>query len=258
MNLLFVHGFMGSALNWSTVRAKIENLAKQSNINLRTHAVDLLGHASKRSNQNLKTFNSSHEALTHELFLDIKDFCPSVAVGHSFGIRPLLLLAQQKPELIPVLVIEDASPELSPESCFFLKKIIEETPTPFRTRESAREYFEKNYPNQVARFLLSNIRSFESPDINDWRFDRPFLLSLLAEAESMPLWKELKEYKGRSFLITGEKSPIFSDPHTLQKIINARLPEKINHYEIKNAGHWIHADRQDEFCKTLLEIVTLY
>ena len=256
MNFLFVHGFMGSALNWSIVRPKLETLAKKSTIELRTHAVDLLGHASRRSSQDLKNFQSAHHALTHELFLDIKDYTPTIALGHSFGIRPLLLLAHQKPDLIPALIIEDASPELSPESCAFLQRIIGETPTPFRTRESAREYFDNHYPPQVARFLLSNIRSFDNPEINDWRFDREFLLTLLAEAQKMPLWEELRAYKGQCFILTGEKSPLFSDSQVLQKIIQTRLPQKIDHYEIKNSGHWIHADQKDEFCRVLIKIIS--
>jgi pimeloyl-ACP methyl ester carboxylesterase len=256
MNLLFVHGFMGSALNWSSVRYKIESLAKQSNIELKTHAVDLLGHAARRSSRDLKSFQNAHAALSHELFLDIKDFAPTIAIGHSFGLRPLLLIAKDNPELIPTLIVEDASPELSSESRSFLQKILDETPTPFRTRESAREYFEKNYENQVARFLLSNIRSFESPEVNDWRFDKTFLQSLLEEAGKNPLWEEWHNYSGKTYLVTGEKSVLFADPEVLEKMIKKRAPHKLPHFQIKDSGHWIHSDQQEEFCKVLFEILT--
>lgn len=256
MNLLFVHGFMGSALNWSTVRSKVDSLAKESGLQLKPYAVDLLGHSSRRSSKPLSSFSSAHEALCEELFEDIKGLGPVVAVGHSFGLRPLLLLAQKRPELIPTLIVEDASPELSPQSCSFLLKILETTPTPFRTRESAREYFDKNYPTQVARFLLSNIRSLQDPEINDWRFDRPFLEVLLGEAQTMPLWDQWQEYTGESFLITGEKSELFAHPSVLQKMTEKRLPRRLLHYQIKDSGHWIHADKQEDFCRVLVKILS--
>jgi pimeloyl-ACP methyl ester carboxylesterase len=255
MNLLFVHGFMGSALNWSTVRSKVEALANESGIPLKTHAVDLLGHSSRRSSKPLSSFTSAHAALYEELLQDIESMGPIVAVGHSFGLRPLLLISQKRPELIPFLIVEDASPELSLQSCSFLNKILKTTPTPFRTRESAREYFDTKYTKQLARFLLSNIRSLKDPEIHDWRFDRPFLEALLLEAESNPLWQEWHQYSGESFLITGEKSTLFADPSVLQTMIEKRLPRRLPHYEIKNSGHWIHSDQQDDFCRVLIQII---
>jgi pimeloyl-ACP methyl ester carboxylesterase len=257
MNLLFVHGFMGSALNWSSVRYKIENLANQSGFDLKTHAVDLLGHASKRSSRDLKTYKTAHEALAHELLLDIKNFAPIVAVGHSFGLRPLLLIAKNNPGLIPTLIVEDASPELSEESCFFLFNVLNKTPTPFRTRESAREYFNNRYNPVLARFLLSNIRGFEENSVHDWRFDKTFLEMLLNEARNNPLWDEWQSYSGKTFLITGEKSALFNDPTVLEKMTQNRLPHALPHSQIKNSGHWIHSDQQEDFCKTLFEILTL-
>ena len=256
MNLLFVHGFMGSALNWSTVRSKVETLAKESGLQLKTHAVDLLGHSSRRSSKPLTSFSSAHEALCEELFEDIKGLGPVVAVGHSFGLRPLLLLAQKRPDLIPTLIVEDASPELSPQSCSLLLKILQTTPTPFRTRESAREYFDKHYPPQIARFLLSNIRSLQNPEINDWRFDRPFLEALLQEAQPRPLWDQWQEYPGESFLITGEKSELFAHPSVLETMTEKRFPRKLLHYQIKDSGHWIHADKQEDFCQVLVKILS--
>lgn len=256
MNLIFVHGFMGSALNWSSVRYKIESLANQSSLELKTHAVDMLGHASKRSSRDLKSYKTAHEALAQELLSDIKDFAPIVAVGHSFGLRPLLLIAKENPELIPNLIVEDASPELSAESCFFLFNVLNKTPTPFRTRESAREYFNNRYTPQLARFLLSNIKSLEESGLHDWRFDRTFLEQLLTEAEKNPLWDEWNSYSGNTYLISGEKSALFSDPEVLKKMLQRRLPHKLPHSEIKDSGHWIHSDQQEAFCKALFEILT--
>ena len=257
MNLLFIHGFMGSALNWGSVRSKIEEIAKESAFDLKTHAVDLLGHASKRASRDLNNYSSAHDALTHELFLDIKDIGPLVAVGHSFGLRPLLLLTKQKPELIETLIVEDSSPELSEQSCAFLFNILRKTPTPFRTRELARDHFNSRFTPELARFLLSNIKSFDNGNLNDWRFDRPFLEKLLEEAQTQPLWDEWQHFKGKTFLMTGEKSALFTNPDVLQKIQNFRAPHRLPHFVIKDSGHWIHSDKKDEFCDTLFQILNL-
>jgi pimeloyl-ACP methyl ester carboxylesterase len=38
-------------------------------------------------------------------------------------------------------------------------------------------------------------------------------------------------------------------------MVEKRLPHTVPHYQIKDSGHWIHADQQEAFCRTLVQIL---
>ncbi len=243
--VLFIHGFMGSALNWGRIRNLLEVLRPGT----QTFAIDLLGHAARHPTGEQSRADSAHRVLTETLEEDISQFKPSHVVAHSFGLRPSLLLGQKNPKLIPHLIVEDSSPELNEAAFQYLMKILK-APTPFANRDLAKAYFESVFGVQTAisRFLLSNIRSREDSS-SDWRFDCPFLERLLKEALENSLWEEWKNFPGKMDLIYGTKSELFK----LKEMTEARPELRI--YPIEDAGHWVHSDQSEAFVQTLNEII---
>jgi esterase len=242
--VLFIHGFMGSALNWGSIRTFLE-----AQRNVKTFAVDLLGHA---LNHPKTEGPSAHELMVQDLEKQIIPFAPTHVVAHSFGFRPALLLGIKNPALIPFLIVEDTHPELGQTAYDFLMGILN-SPVPFRTREEARNYFDEKFGKQtsLSRFLLSNIRS--TPDNQaTWRFNKPFLAHLLTESLNNPLWREWQQFKGKSSLVYGEKSDAIS-PETIEKMKS--LQPNLTVHKVDNSGHWIHADQPQAFVECLCSII---
>lgn len=244
--IVFIHGFMGSALNWGRIRNGIES----QNSSIKTFAIDLLGHALNHP-QSEEAYTNAHLALVSDLNRQLSAIQPTHVLAHSFGFRPALILSQSNPELIPHLIVEDSSPELSSSAHAYLKDILN-APMPFRTREDAKQYFDSKFGTQsvLSRFLLSNIKSTADNQAT-WRFDRKFLEALLDESLKEPLWDLWRKYSGQSSIIYGTLQGGL-DKSILKKMEAAK--PGVTSYPIK-AGHWVHSDAPDEFIETVLMVL---
>ncbi len=242
--VVFIHGFMGSALNWGRIRMLLEEKGATA------FAVDMLGHALNHPKRPLS--GTAHEALTLNLIQQLEEIKPTHVVAHSFGLRPSLLMGQKRPDLIPHLIVEDASPMITPQAHSFLMSVLN-APVPFRTREDAKTYFDNTYGAQTAlsRFFLSNIRSRED-NLADWRFDKAFLEELLNEALARNLWKEWEQFPNQTDLIYGENSETMP-PSIIDEMKAHR--KNLSVHPIQNAGHWIHSDQPAAFVETIASIV---
>jgi len=252
--LFLVHGFMGSALNWGPVITRLKANSDLSAWNF--VAADLLGHGGRRGPDALP-----YEVLDHaHLMADLKLQLPAgdfVALGHSFGIRPLLSLSQD-PDVGPrmkTLIIEDASPEITQENYFRLKRIIDRVPVPFTSRDEAKEAIYAQFPNDrtLAMFLFSNIRKLDSGE-HSWRFDKDGLINLLEEAHRLPLWSEWSNYSGNLIVMRGVDSDHL-DQARLNRALEARGSKSVQLIEIAQSGHWIHSEQVEKFTEELVKIL---
>ncbi|MEZ4813669.1 MAG: alpha/beta hydrolase [Bdellovibrionota bacterium] len=245
--IVFIHGFMGSALNWGRVRGLLEEKVP----GLKSFAIDLLGHALNHP-KSVAAPGQAHAELCKDLKSQLSAIKPTHVVAHSFGLRPALDLADTNPELIPHLIVEDSSPELSPQAHAFLMSVIN-APVPFRTREEAKIYFDNKYGAQSAlsRFFFSNIRTQED-GLANWRFDKNFLEALLNEAIRRDLWDLWKTLPSKLSLIYGEQSDSF--PAEVINKMKALRPD-MKAYPIAKAGHWVHSDQPLDFVEVLSKII---
>lgn len=254
MNLVFVHGFFGSALNWGPVLTKVKEAQKlgaiQSSWNIQ--AVDLIGHGPRKWEASKGILN---------LDLTVKDMIeqlpegPIVFVPHSFGTRPVLRFACQHPERVPEIWVEDASGDLSDEGFQTIKRILTETPNPFSSREDAKNFFDQRHgaSSALSRFLLS----LQRQDVDGgfrWRFDPVQLFHLLEESKNNPLWKEWSEYPGHLRLIVGEKSSHMNKVR-IEKAIEKRKPRTLQLVQIPQAAHWVHSEQLELFTDCLFKFI---
>ncbi len=85
-NLILVHGFLGSSLNWGPVLGKLRAHVGLKDWNF--SAVDLLGHAYRPVDDKSRTALGIDE-VSEDLNLQVPPGS-FYALGHSFGLRPLL------------------------------------------------------------------------------------------------------------------------------------------------------------------------
>ncbi len=243
--LALVHGFLGSAANWGPVLHKLKQ--RPELVGWDFAAFDLLGHGSRRDAARPLDLESIARDLKEQIGDD-----PVVALGHSFGVRPLLKIAEMAPGIITHLLVEDSSPVLSAAGLAELREIFE-VPTPFETREAARDALDSRFGvgSRLSRFLLSNIRDFEGR--HDWRFDHR-LRDLLEASAREPLWSAWENFEGEIHMILGDRSSFVTEERAAE-CKSRRASRFTEIYRLPNAGHWVHADDPDGFCKLTSQIL---
>ena len=249
MKLIFVHGFLGSALNWGPLTNKLKRMPELDRLNLEISAIDLLGHGRKAS---LPVPNS--RAIVDDLIQDLPEG-NFVALGHSFGLRPLLQLPDALRKRMKALIVEDSTPIISESGFLELEYIFKKIPVPFTDRPTAKKALEDIFgaESRMARFLMTNIRE-NAEGKQTWRFDSEGLYRVLEEAFRNNLWPEWESYQGPIYNIFGGQSSFV--PQMRQEESVQRRPGLETHiFRIPQSGHWVHADQPELFAAQLAQIL---
>lgn len=247
MRVVFVHGFLGSSLNWGPVINKLRPVLDAATELL---AVDLLGHGARPKLEGPLNLASIAQDLLGQIPPG-----PFVGVGHSFGLRPLLQIATDHPGRVQAIVVEDSSPVLSSQGYDEIRSIFERIPVPFLTRDEARASLEQHFGDgsRMSRFLLAQIR--ERSDGHTWRFDLKGLREVLEEAHRKDMWAEWEAFAGPISMILGEVPLSFVSDQRLAECIARRAQRPTAAQRIPQSGHWVHADQPVAFVNSLGQIL---
>lgn len=244
---MFLHGLMGSAANWR----RISNAFLQE---FHILALDQRGHG--RSFHPPKGYHPRDFADDLRKILDELQWDRVTLVGHSMGGRNALEFAFQFSQRVNVLVMEDIGPDAKAEALTRIERLIEMVPTPFPSRERAKEFFDNEYPEKIAfypqpkavsQFLLANIEEKEAGRY-DWRFNKEGILMSIREGRNEDRWDRWRNLKMPVLVVRGEQS------QDLTREVFQRMHQELPHaemVEIKHAGHWVHFDQPDAFIQSL-------
>lgn len=239
--MIIMHGLFGSLDNWQSLVKKIAEHGYQ------VFTLDARNHG-----------KSPHVAdIDHSLMaLDISQFIASqqieapIVVGHSMGGKTAMQLALTQPNLIDQLVVVDIAPRpYSAHHTTYFKAMNELPVATLHSRKQADEMLSTLVPNLAIRqFLLKNlVRS--TPGFR-WKFNLEAL-----EANYNKLIGGIstdRTFEGPTLFIAGQQSDYISiaDHSSIQAVFPQARIETIEH-----AGHWVHAERPEEFLNTLLSFI---
>ncbi len=254
MTIVFLHGFLGSPLNWGP----IINLVRNRKLNLKGWkqiefaARSLLWHDSGSRDDYLTEMSGLEKLMVEDMLDQISDLKSVILVGHSFGFRIALQVCNRLPETVKGLVCVDASPEISQKSCSFIRQILNDPALPFESRKQAKEHFENKYSGDVsmARFLMSNMRKNSEGKIS-WRFPEQILSELIVQASDQPLWEEWRQLSVPVVCIAGGNFDSHLSLELAEKMTK-ECPQPIQVKRIKDAGHWVHSDQPHLFVEDLI------
>lgn len=244
---MFLHGLMGSGMNWRPV-------AKAFDPEFHILTFDQRGHG--RSFQPPSGYAPRDYAEDLKRILDELGWSDIGLVGHSMGGRNALEFALHFSQRVKGLVIEDIGPEASSEAMTRIQEMIDLVPVPFKSREEARDFFANDYAKliawssqapTVARFFHSNIAEMPNGEF-DWRFSKTGIKETMAAGRNEDRWDALRNLKMPVLIVRGEHStdlprPVFE--RMKQVLPNAQA------IEIANAGHWVHFDQPEAFIQAL-------
>lgn len=245
---MFLHGLMGSAANWRRIIRDFE-------ADFHILAYDQRGHG--RSFQPVSGYAPQDYANDLLTILNELGWETIHLVGHSMGGRNALEFAHAHPRRVARLVIEDIGPNQDFEAVRGIERLLGLVPTPFPSRQVAKDFFDSEYPRLIAdhpqpvvlsRYFYSNI--VETADGRaDWRFSKQGVLASVREGRKDDRWAMFRELSRPTLVIRGE----FSDelPRPVFERMLSENPGHVRGIEIKNSGHWVHFDAPEEFIKAL-------
>ncbi len=235
--LVVLHGLFGSARNWTAIARTLAGTHRVFALDLRNHG------ASPRA-----------ASMTYEEMAgDVADFIVArgleapVVLGHSMGGKVAMRLALGDPGLVGALVVVDIAPVAYGHDMLDYVAAMEmlDLSGTHRRAELEDELAGKVADPGITAFLMTNLERVNGSF--HWRIN----LTAISAGMSGILTFEAPEgasYGGPALFVAGANSSYIRDEHRPR--IQALFP-KARIVTIKDAAHWIHADRPEAFLKTV-------
>ncbi|XP_032110850.1 protein ABHD11 isoform X1 [Sapajus apella] len=238
--VVFLHGLFGSKTNFNSIA---KALAQQTGRRVLT--VDARNHGDSPHSPDM-----SYEIMSQDLqdLLPQLGLAPCVIVGHSMGGKTAMLLALQRPDLVERLIAVDISPVETTGISNFATYV-----TAMRTinipdelpRSHARKLADEQLSSvvqdmAVRQFLLTNLVEVDGRFV--WRVNLNALTQHLDKILAFPQRQE--SYLGPTLFLCGGNSQFVHPSHHPEIM---RLFPRAQMQTVPNAGHWIHADRPQDF-----------
>ena len=240
--LLILHGFLGMGDNWKT-------LGKQfAEDGFQVHLIDQRNHG-----------KSPHsDEFSYELMAgDIVQYCEDhelsdiILMGHSMGGKTAMLFACNNAELVKKLVIVDIAPRYyAPHHQQILEGLTALDEANLTSRGDAEDFLKDHISETGVRlFLLKNLY-WKTKEKLSLRINLDALKSNIEQVgRALP---QEASYAGPVLFINGERSNYITKEE--EPAIKKHFPEaKIE--TIAKAGHWVHAENQEEFYNKVIRFV---
>ncbi|KAL0266382.1 UNVERIFIED_CONTAM: hypothetical protein PYX00_008934 [Menopon gallinae] len=252
--VIIMHGLLGSKSNWNSLSKAIHNKTKKKII-----AVDARNHGESPHTKEL-TYN--HLAADVRALVSDLNLTKATMIGHSMGGRTMMLVALRYPELVHKLVVVDISPLGTSPSLNHMTKYFEamklvkiEPKVPLSlARKSAdfqlSTYISVSLDPGLRQFLITNLVENDGGKYK-WRVNLDSIISnFQTNISSFPPVGSA-QFIGPTLFIGGGNSDYLRKEE--ESGIKKLFPNASFSY-IPEAGHWVHAEKPEEF----LKIVTTF
>lgn len=239
--LIILHGLFGSLDNWMT-------LAKEWSEHFEVYLVDQRNHGQSPHSD---SFSYPLMASDLEKLIEQESIQDPIILGHSMGGKTAMEFSIEYPDKLQKLIVVDIAPVKYKVHHYAIIDALKSVPLEtIKTRKEADDYLQKKIPELgVRQFLLKNLYWKEKGKLG-WRFN----LEVLSN-EILPISEyAIKEgqFKKETLFIKGEKSEYIVDEY--EKLIKKKFPD-YELIEIEGAGHWVHAEKMQEFSKHVLDFI---
>lgn len=235
--VVVLHGLFGSGRNWMTA-ARL--LASEH----RVVAADLRNHGTSPH-----TDTMSYPEMAQDVYETITDLGlgPVALVGHSMGGKAAMLTALRHPEVVDRLIVVDVAPVAYPPAFVAYAQAMRSADLSSVERRSdvEKQLVEAVASPATRAFLLQNLI------LDDhgarWRPNLPVIEASLPEISGWP--EEITgSYDGPTLFVYGGESDYVRAKH--HDTVRRYFP-RAEFAAIPEAGHWVHAERLDDFLATV-------
>lgn len=238
--LVVLHGLMGMLDNW-------HGPAKDYAEHFSVYLVDARNHGHSEHSPEL-----SYELMMEDLheFLEDHGLEEINLLGHSMGGKTVMKFAQNYSEYVKKLIVADIAPKAYPVHHQTILKALRSVDFSKVDRRSEIDEQLKVYIPQwgVRQFLLKNIY-WKEKGVLDYRFNLDAI-----ENNIEKMGEEIADqiFRGPTLFIRGSESDYIQDDDWAE--IKLAFPDsKLE--TIQGAGHWLHADKPEEFNKLVIDFL---
>lgn len=240
--VIILHGLFGSLDNWQTISKKI------SEHGYKVYTVDQRNHG-KSPHTSLHTYSEMAKDLAH--FMDNMNLQKSIIIGHSMGGKTAMQFAADFPNRIDKLCVVDIGPKYYPPHHQTILKALHSVKTnQITSRKEAEEAIGQHISEfGIKQFLMKNLDRKDATSFR-WKMNLPVLSEQIENVGAEIKWN--KPFTELSLFIAGENSDyIIKEDH---EGIKTLFP-KATIINIKEAGHWVHAEQPEAFTETVLQFL---
>lgn len=231
--LLILHGYFGMSDNWKTLGNRFSDTFE-------VHLIDQRNHG-RSFHESVFNYDVLVEDLKRYIVHYNLEKCS--LIGHSMGGKTAMLFAVKYPELLHNIVVVDISPRFyEPHHNAILAALNSVDFSVDTSRKLVENKLEKLIPEiGVRQFLLKNVYWKEKGQLA-YRFNLDSLTFNNKEVgAALP---PHTVFNKETLFLKGENSNYITEKE--EATIYTHFPEAIIK-EIKNAGHWLHAENPTQF-----------
>ena len=230
--VVLIHGLFGRARN-------LGRLLRLFGAERRTIGLDLRSHGDSPHGP-LRIRDMADDVLET---LDRHRVEHAVLIGHSLGGKVAMAATLLAPERVARLLVADIAPVAYAHGSRLFAEAMASLPIArFLTRAEADGALAETVPDATIRALL--LQNLDARPPMRWRIGLRDIVASIGEAEGWPEFPPGTAYDGVALFLRGERSDYVAPEHhgDIRRFFpRARLAT------LREAGHWLHVDKPDEF-----------
>ncbi|KAG0378897.1 hypothetical protein BGX24_002452 [Mortierella sp. AD032] len=242
--IVVMHGLFGSKQNWKAL-----SKAMAHRLNTRVLTVDLRNHGESGHSEEHDYTNMANDVVH---FLKEQELEKPIIIGHSMGGKVAMNLAlKQAP--IDRMVVVDMAPvkvKLSTEFAKYVGSMKEIQNAYVKKQSEADTIMKKTVADLgVRQFLLTNLKRDATGDGYSFRIPFETLGGSLEKLGQFDFVPGVDKFDGKAMFIRGIRSKYIEEKE--MDAIRSFFPQA--RIESLNTGHWVHAEKPEEFLKLVTE-----
>jgi esterase len=236
--LLILHGLYGAGANWTAIARQLAARYRVSTLDLRNHGASPWAEA------------MDYRAMAADIaaFIAVAGAGKATLIGHSMGGKAAMTLALAEPALVEKLVVVDIAPVTRPQDVAAFAEAMRAVDLHGVTRRGEVDALLRPQiaDDAVRHFLLQNLVAGDHG--LRWRLNLDAILAGMDDIAGFPDFPPDIRYPGPALLVRGALSLYVRDSDLA--VFSARFPA-CQFATVPGAGHWVHAERPQEFLATV-------
>ncbi|MFT7085165.1 MAG: pimeloyl-ACP methyl ester carboxylesterase [Vicingaceae bacterium] len=239
--LLVLHGLFGSLDNWMT-------LAKKWSNDFEVYLVDQRNHGQSPHSEEF-----SYPLMAEDLkeLMDQLELKSAILLGHSMGGKTVMEFSMKYPEMIEKLIVVDIAPVSYNVHHHTIIEALRSVPlSDISSRKEAESFLSQHIKDFGTRqFLLKNLY-WENKDKLAWRFNLEVLADQILPISEYAIMDGA--FEKETLFIAGANSDYILPEY------GSNIKSKFPNYKLKSipgAGHWVHAEKMDEFSEIVMNFL---
>lgn len=241
--LLVLHGLFGSRDNW------------QSQARALADTRDVLVADMPNHGDSLFTEAVTFEEVADLLWTVVDELAGDTVslLGHSMGGKVAMAMALRQPKRCTSLTVVDIAPRVyGARHDGILKGMDAVSRAAVLSRSEADRILQEWVPEKAVRlFLLKSLVPREEGGVYHWKLNLPVLKGRYHDISDWTITEG--RYDGPVLLVRGALSPYVTDEDTAA--MEALFPG-LQVRTIGDTGHWVHAERRDEFLSVVRSFIS--